>query len=209
MLRCVRPLRLLSYSVGAAALFAISGPASAAVLLDATNLPQQFVTPQSLTFTAISGSTKIDFQAYQLPGSLAVVNIYLGLTGATPSAATNLLGQTFTATPSGCAAPGNTFGNGSLNPNAFGTRDITFGGTCQGLYDSLAQTANTNVGASYTLRFSFSNIGTGPNGFRIFATDANTVAPVPEPASWAMMLAGFAGIGFAMRRQQRKKFHAA
>lgn len=27
---------------------------------------------------------------------------------------------------------------------------------------------------------------------------------VPEPATWAMMLVGFGGIGFAMRRQQRK-----
>ena len=29
------------------------------------------------------------------------------------------------------------------------------------------------------------------------------VASVPEPSTWAMMLLGFAGIGFAMRRQRR------
>jgi len=35
-----------------------------------------------------------------------------------------------------------------------------------------------------------------------FAT-ANTAA-VPEPATWAMMLIGFGGVGFQMRRQRRK-----
>ena len=29
------------------------------------------------------------------------------------------------------------------------------------------------------------------------------VAPVPEPATWAMMLIGFAGVGMAMRRRRR------
>ena len=29
------------------------------------------------------------------------------------------------------------------------------------------------------------------------------VAAVPEPASWALMLLGFAGVGFAMRRQRK------
>ncbi|HKQ27523.1 MAG TPA: PEPxxWA-CTERM sorting domain-containing protein [Burkholderiales bacterium] len=183
-------------------MLAVSAPASAATLLDLTNMPQQFVTPAALTFTATSTSTTIDFQAYQLPGSLAVVNIYLALTGTVPSTATNLLGQTFTATPSGCAAPGNTFGNGSLNPNAFGTNDITFGGTCIGLYDSLAQTVNTTIGASYTLRFSFSNIGQGPNGFRIFANDAG-IQPVPEPAAWMMMLLGFGAVGMVLRVRRK------
>lgn len=195
-------MRKMSAMLAATAALTVASPASAATLLDVTNLPQQFVTPESLSFTATSSSTKIDFQAYQLPGTLAVVNIYLALTGTSPSAATNLLGQTFTATPSGCAAPGNTFGNGSLNPNAFGTNDITFGGACVGLYDSLAQTVSTSAGASYTLKFSFSNVGQGPNGFRIFATDAT--AAVPEPATWAMMLLGFGAIGMAMRGRRRR-----
>jgi hypothetical protein len=42
------------------------------------------------------------------------------------------------------------------------------------------------------------------------ATDAfesanfSVTAPVPEPATWAMMLVGFGGIGFAMRRRKSK-----
>jgi len=29
-------------------------------------------------------------------------------------------------------------------------------------------------------------------------------APIPEPATWAMMLLGFGGIGFALRRGRRR-----
>ena len=34
--------------------------------------------------------------------------------------------------------------------------------------------------------------------------DLVSVAAVPEPATWAMMLIGFGGIGFAMRRRRRR-----
>jgi hypothetical protein len=33
-----------------------------------------------------------------------------------------------------------------------------------------------------------------------------SIAPVPEPSTWAMMLLGFAGIGAAMRRRRRRRF---
>ncbi len=33
-----------------------------------------------------------------------------------------------------------------------------------------------------------------------------SIAPVPEPATWAMMLLGFAGIGAVMRRRRRRVF---
>jgi hypothetical protein len=29
-------------------------------------------------------------------------------------------------------------------------------------------------------------------------------SPAPEPATWAMMLLGFAGIGFALRRRTKR-----
>jgi hypothetical protein len=32
----------------------------------------------------------------------------------------------------------------------------------------------------------------------------NPVSAVPEPSTWAMMLLGFAGLGFAFRRSRRK-----
>jgi hypothetical protein len=192
--------RLLSHTVGAAALLAVSSAASAATLVDVTNLPVQFVTPQSFTFIATSTSTKVDFQGYQLPGTLALVNIFLGETGDAASVANNLLGTHFNYTAATCGAYA---GEGSLG--SYGTNDLTFAGGCAGFYDSLAQTVSTSVGASYTLTFVFSNVGQGPNGLRIFATDAAATGAVPEPATWAMMLLGFAGIGFQLRSSRNSR----
>lgn len=36
-----------------------------------------------------------------------------------------------------------------------------------------------------------------------FIVRATVLPPVPEPATWAMMLVGFAGIGYSMRRRRR------
>ena len=185
--------------LAAAAAFTIAAPASAATLFDATNLPQQFVTPASLEFSATSTSTTFDFQGYQLPGTLVLVNLFLGVTGTVPSVADNLLGTNFTYTPASCGALA---GEGSLG--AYGTNDLTFAGGCAGFYDSLAQTVSTTIGTSYTLSFVFSNVGQGPNGLRITASDAIASA-VPEPETWAMMLLGFGVVGAAMRRGKQTK----
>lgn len=37
-----------------------------------------------------------------------------------------------------------------------------------------------------------------------FKVNAVTAAPVPEPATWAMLLAGFGAVGFAMRRRKQQ-----
>lgn len=49
---------------------------------------------------------------------------------------------------------------------------------------------------------SFTNQTGGPNEGILL--DAVSVAAVPEPATWMMMLFGFGAIGFAMRRRSRK-----
>lgn len=48
---------------------------------------------------------------------------------------------------------------------------------------------------------SFSNI---PSQDAFEAANFSVTAAVPEPATWAMMLVGFGGIGFAMRRRKSK-----
>ena len=40
-------------------------------------------------------------------------------------------------------------------------------------------------------------------GVRATVSTAAVTAPVPEPATWAMMIAGFGAVGFAMRRRNR------
>jgi hypothetical protein len=47
----------------------------------------------------------------------------------------------------------------------------------------------------------FSAIGTS-NSLGGYLDDIRLVSAVPEPATWAMMLLGFGGIGFAMRRRR-------
>lgn len=51
---------------------------------------------------------------------------------------------------------------------------------------------------------SFVGTGTVNNGVSPTVISLNFRA-VPEPASWAMMLVGFAGIGMTMRRSQRRR----
>jgi hypothetical protein len=46
--------------------------------------------------------------------------------------------------------------------------------------------------------------GTGGSIFLFKQNSINEVTPVPEPATWGLMLLGFAGLGMAMRRSQRR-----
>ena len=50
--------------------------------------------------------------------------------------------------------------------------------------------------------------GTGGSRWSTWVAGIN-VAAVPEPASWAMMIAGFGMVGFAMRRSEKVKLSFA
>jgi hypothetical protein len=43
----------------------------------------------------------------------------------------------------------------------------------------------------------------------VFVIAGEASAPVPEPSTWVMMLAGFAGLGIAARRRAAKRRAAA
>jgi len=57
-----------------------------------------------------------------------------------------------------------------------------------------------DLGNSSTNTLTFAD-GAGSSNAQIFATGATDL---PEPSTWAMMLAGFGAIGFSMRRSRRK-----
>ncbi|MBK6414283.1 choice-of-anchor C family protein [Sphingopyxis sp.] len=69
-------------------------------------------------------------------------------------------------------------------------------------------TSKTNMGWS---KYTYNFLAAGPSTTLSFASqdagafgaalDNVSVAAVPEPATWALMLIGFAGVGFSMRRR--------
>lgn len=84
------------------------------------------------------------------------------------------------------------------------------------LWSSLGQ--SFEVGTLYTANFDLPQSGTtsgylslmlnsaGEKNARVFlpTSESPHAAAVPEPATWAMMIAGFGMIGFSMRRKQRQ-----
>ena len=191
--------RLLAYTIAAAALAAAPAVASATTLFGQADLSNQSDTPMSLVFTAGSASTTVSFAGYNVPSFIDLTNIELTVTGGS----TNLLGQTFDFTPAaGTNSSGRACSDASQSgPGAFGTNNLSFGSVCVGAFDTFSQTIATPIGTSFTLSFLLSNSDT-PNGLVVNATDA--VTSVPEPATWAMMLVGFAAVGWQVRRGRRR-----
>ena len=199
--------KMMTLLAASAALAVAAAPASAAVvLLDLTNTTQN-AAPKTFTFTATGASTVLNFQGYNLPGSTAIVNLFFGTSGSSLNAGNNLLvGAAYTPTASGC---GNYFGvDSNVAGQSYGAAGLYFGGTCAGVFDTLSTSLNTTIGQAYTLRFDLSVFGGVNNGVRV-STGALTTGAVPEPATWAMMLLGFGGIGFAMRRWGKTALQAA
>jgi hypothetical protein len=52
--------------------------------------------------------------------------------------------------------------------------------------------------------FSFTDFRGIPNGSSLTISAVAVTGAVPEPATWATMLAGFGGVGFAIRRRKLK-----
>ncbi|GAA3894805.1 hypothetical protein GCM10022276_12410 [Sphingomonas limnosediminicola] len=50
---------------------------------------------------------------------------------------------------------------------------------------------------------------TNPSGYPDNFVATAQITPVPEPASWAMLLSGFIAAGFGLRRQRRKQAYLA
>ena len=66
-----------------------------------------------------------------------------------------------------------------------------------------------NLGTSLTVNFVIPIPSGGTNNLDIFSLEEqvslnNIVVGVPEPSTWAMMLLGFAGLGFAALRRNKK-----
>ena len=196
---------LFPAAVAALALTVAAPAAAQQILTDQTNIPAAVSMPSTTldstqSFTATSASTVLSIAGFNEPGSFVLANILL----ANSSAPTvNLLGQTFTYAPASVSPLAD-----QNNVGIYGTNNLRFAGGSSTSYDTFTQTITTTVGSTYNLSYLFTNqacrgCSAVPNGLRITASEPGIVGAVPEPTTWAMMLLGFGGIGFEMRRQQK------
>ena len=136
---------------------------------------------------------------------------------------------TFTApAPTGSFPNGGQFSGTSLSTNNFGQGGFAFGDYAVQVQDSITPPVDyysghltftvTSLGGSLNLASNLvggetvfgagdfrqtlagGTVVTGPAGFTL--GDGNTNNNVPEPATWALMIAGFGGVGALMRRRR-------
>ncbi len=106
------------------------------------------------------------------------------------------------------------FTSGTNSPTSTLTFELTDSGTLSAsdfrLSTIPADNGSHTFDAAY---FSADILYSPPDGSAIDpavgATLAPVVAAVPEPSTWAMMVLGFAGVGFMAYRRRGREFHAA
>jgi hypothetical protein len=220
----VRFLTLLS-SIGVAALMSV-GPANALVFtaydisaLDSVN--QNFSGAFGMDFHVNTAITVTNLGAWEPLGINPSSPLTIAIYDRNSEAVVAGLSATFTTGSPGAPVGNNVFlkptsvvlgvGDYSLVANGFGA---------QGLYNTqgtgLAGALNTGGGALTfggwryelaanvypTITYANSGCCSGDSDFRFAA--ATFTAAVPEPATWAMMLLGFLGVGFVSYRGSRK-----
>jgi PEP-CTERM motif len=203
-------------------------PAGPVILdLDGQPVPHSY-TAYSTSFVATSTTSDISFAFREDPSFLELSNVAV----TTGGSLTNLIQNgDFSAGPVGANQPTNWTYLNVYNSQAAGTVESgcgVGGGNCYydgsvQAYDAITQTISTTVGNTYTINFELNDIGqlttfsglstngdttdTGGNGIDLLVYAGNGVpvaAAAPEPSTWAMMLLGFAGVGFTAYRRKSK-----
>jgi PEP-CTERM motif len=96
----------------------------------------------------------------------------------------------------------------STNSTTAGERWSIFGSNVAHSYGGVALLSGTNENTATLPSFGtykyYDFVSTSQSGGQNFLITGLTMTAVPEPATWAMMLIGFGGIGFQMRRKRSK-----
>lgn len=186
--------KYFSAALAAFSAIAMTTPASAALTLGSTACALTDISPTAsackgwYTGNLVSGSTKTE--------QAGALNTLLGVSTFTGSTLTWL--ETL---PS--------LSGGTIN---FAT--ALYGKTVVGIHVGAARGASTGVGYQGTAFFEFDagNLAGGLNTFsfnraglsnaRLYSTGTFVSSPVPEPATWGMMIAGFGLVGASLRRRK-------
>jgi hypothetical protein len=157
-------------------------------LLDLVNPGETSGTDYALSFEATSPDTTLSVGGYQIHSFENVDDSSVTASGGGP----NLLGSTWTFVPASNGSDSLTINDGTAVPElAFGAIDY--------INDTYSQTFATTPGANYVYSFTFVNsYPPSPSALLV------TVTATPEPSTWAMMMLGFAGLGYAGWRTSRK-----
>ena len=86
---------------------------------------------------------------------------------------------------------------------AFGLGSVPLGEVSQLLSDSDTSMHTLSISASGISYVIFGSRAPSLNGSSVYADNLTFDAPVPEPGTWALMLAGFAAIGWRLRKRDR------
>jgi hypothetical protein len=221
----VKPFALAA-SAAAAALFATSASAAVFISFDGTTSVYSQPTDGVFEFTAdcgvvncggfelvsVEGSAPLD-----LPGLLHSDNVSVN------APATGTASLTIWVTRTGLTSLGDSFFSSFTSNNQGGAVNVTletmisatnqlFGGTSLASFNhnavgSDSENVNTafDTGAgtySVTEKYVLTALSSGTERSASPTITLATTAPIPEPASWALMIAGFGGAGAMLRRRR-------
>jgi hypothetical protein len=197
---------IIAFEVSVAIGLGLFGAESAradTVLLSLTDMGYT-ETLYNLDFIAHASTTSLSVGGYE-PDFVwvAAINSVTPLGGGP-----NLLGDTWTFVPASS-------GSFALPlPDQISVPALGFGGTTVGSYDTFSQTFATIPGTEYVYQFMLYNDLEDDLDFAYLANPSGvlvttTASAAPEPSTWAMTLAGFAGLGFVGFRRSRKEPVAA
>jgi hypothetical protein len=142
----------------------------------------------TLVFTARATESFVLVEGYQVNDVETVTNNMVTLSGGGP----NLLGSTW---QQGFAAVGS---NSLTFPDGTSVPGLGFSAQTPPDVDTFYQAFATVVGQSYTYKNNTAKLGLATNSLL-----TATAESVPEASTWAMLLLGFAGLGFASYRARR------
>ncbi len=178
-------------ALAAATVYAAAAIPAGATTLTLINRPTQSDTPETVVFTATAAESFVIDQGYQVNDIEKLTNNAVTLSGGGP----NLLGSTWQYRFAAVGSISYTFNDGTP------VLALGFAGQNPPDMDTFYQMFATVPGDTYTYSFNYWNNTTG-----FGATPSKlvvTVASVPEAGTWAMMLIGLAGLGFAGYRARR------